>query len=85
MTKILKKIVDDHGYVTTADLPGLVKYHPELPLVIKWGCSQRTMHPARDVAEKIRFTEESGADYCREVFLSAIQLDSIREAMKIDS
>jgi hypothetical protein len=83
MTNILKEIVNNHGYVTSKQLVELARHNPDLPLVIKWAIAPRGVHPAREVVERIAKAEKLDArEYAREVFLSANQLDTIREVIK---
>ena len=82
---ILNAIIENHGYVTSAELAELVKDYPNMPLVIKWGCSPRSVHPAHEVAAVIKNKMVLDKnEYAREVFLSASQLDTIRAALGLD-
>ena len=82
MTDILKEIVSNHGYVTEAQLEILAVQHPILPLVVKWNYAPRGIYPANEIKAKIEQVEKYNPnEYVREVFLSANQLDTIRETI----
>ena len=79
---IIKQLIENHGYVTSSDLIVLEKEFPNLQLVIKWGCSPRTIHPAKDVKKVIENAMKvDSREYAREVFLSANQLDAMKAAL----
>ena len=78
---ILKDIISQHGSVTKKQCRELVKHFPNAMLVIKWGGLPREKSRARFIAERIEIVEESGQDYCREVFFPADSFNAIRNAL----
>lgn len=82
MKDIIKRIITNHGYITKADLPELVKECPGLPVVIKWGCREREIVLLQHVETKIHNVLKNNLnEYVREMFLSANQLDTLRAIM----
>ena len=78
---ILKDIISQHGNVTKEQCQELAKHFPNAMLVIKWGGLPREKSRARFIADRIKIVEESGQDYCREVFFSADAFNGIRNAL----
>ena len=78
---ILRDIISQHGNVTKEQCRELAKHFPNAMLVIKWGGLPREESRARFIADRIEIVEESGQDYCREVFFSADSFNGIRNAL----
>ena len=78
---ILKDIISQHGNVTKDQCRELAKYFPDATLIIKWGGLPREKSRARFIAERIEVVEESGQDYCREVFFPADAFNAIESAL----
>lgn len=74
---ILKTIKENHGEIGEVDLINLAKEFPEMPVVIKWSRSPRSVHPANTVAGIIQDAEANG-DFAREVFLSVQTMEAIQ-------
>jgi hypothetical protein len=77
--EVLKSILDHWGFVDSEQLPELVKYFPNTPLVIKWGGMPRERIEASKVAERIKIVEESDQDYVREVFIESVHFRQLKE------
>jgi len=77
---MIKKIIENYGFVIESELAELAKEYPNLPLVIKWSASPRSIHLAKDVARVIK-EKTNETEYAREVFLSATQLDTLKSAL----
>ena len=57
---------------------------PRMKLVIKWGGMPREEALACNVADRIKWVEESNQDYVREVFISSFHFRQLKEALGLD-
>jgi hypothetical protein len=76
---ILKDIIDNWGYIDSVQLKALSAELPDLPVIIKWGGMPREQIAASKASARIAAVESDNTDYCREVFLSSRELDSMLE------
>tara|TARA_B100000519_G_C13913303_1_gene283199 strand:- start:112 stop:369 length:258 start_codon:yes stop_codon:yes gene_type:complete len=81
---ILKDIVAMWGFVDSEQLKVLAKEFPRMKLVIKWGGMPREEALACNVADRIKWVEESNQDYVREVFISSFHFRQLKEALGLD-
>lgn len=78
---MLRQIVDGGGYISDTDIQILNKEMPNVPVVIKWGSSPRSVLPIKDAVVAIDTYERDQTDYVREVFFSAGYCESINKAL----
>jgi hypothetical protein len=76
---ILKDIIDNWGYIDSVQLKTLSAELPDLPVIIKWGGMPREQISASKAIARIATVEGDDTDYCREVFISTRELDSMLE------
>jgi len=67
--QLIKDIIENWGFVDSVQLPQLIKYFPNTPLVIKWGMREREECFAQFVPSRIEKVEAESDDYVREVFI----------------
>jgi ABC-type taurine transport system substrate-binding protein len=79
--KVLKDIVAHWGFVDSEQLKVLAKEFPRMKLVIKWGGMPREEALACHVADRIKQVEDLDQDYVREVFVSSLHYNQLKEAL----
>lgn len=78
---VLKDIIKHMGFVTSEQVEVLAKDFPRMKLIIKWGGMPREEALACNVADRIRWVEDSGQDYVRDVFISSFHYNQLKEAL----
>ena len=79
----IKNILANYGYINKAQLAELAEHFPHMKVVIKWGGLPRERVHAYQAIETIERVERENLDYCREVFLSARDMDNLKAAFHI--
>jgi hypothetical protein len=79
----IKNILANWGYINKAQLAELAEHFPHMKVVIKWGGLPRDRVPVHQAVKLIANIESKNIDYCREVFLSARDMDNLKAAFHI--
>jgi len=82
---VLRKIIDQWGFLQEDDLKELAEQFPCARVCIKWGMMQRELIQAEDVAKRIENVMNDPVyydnDYVREVFITAEDLKALKSVV----
>ena len=82
---VLRKIIDQWGFLQEDDLLKLAKEFPCCKVCIKWGMMQREIIQAEDVVQRIENVMNDPVyydnDYVREVFITADDMKALKSVV----